>query len=189
MSNSLPETGTFKIASVGPVKTGNSKKTGKPWRVFSLQFEGDPQWYDTFWTVDGEASVGQELKGTKSFDGEFDSYKFEIERQGGKGNWNPAAANASVMIATAQVISGFLALPGHYELWVEGSEKLKPLFQRYIATLEAASKQIKEKVIGMGSLAPEEKVAEKSTANSGDPGPTPPPDIEGWPEGQEPVDI
>lgn len=183
-----PEKGTFKIETIGPMKSGTSKK-GNKWRTFQLQFEGDAQWYDTFWTKDTDPEVGGELTGTKSYDGDYDQYKFEIERQGGKSNWNPAAANATVMLASVEIVNGFLQLGDHYELWEKGDEKLKPKFDKYVATVVAASTRIKEQTVGMGSLNPEQKKAEKKSRGDGDPGPTPPPDIDEIPADEEPVDL
>lgn len=185
-----PEKGTFKIATVGPKKEGTSKKTGKPYRTYDIQFENDPQWYNTFWTLEKDPEEGMELSGTKSYNSDYDNYAFEINRPGGKGNWNPAAANATVMLASVEIVNGFLSIGNHYELWEKGDVSLKEKFSKYMATVEAASKQIREKVIGMGSLNVEQKKSETPAAKtSGDPGPTPPPEIEGWPEGEELVDV
>ncbi len=185
----LPEKGTFKIQTIGPKKEGTSKK-GNPYRTFDLQFEGDPQWYNCFWTLKEDPTEGQELTGQKSYDSNYDSYKFEIDRPGGKANWNPAAANATVILASVEIVNGFLALGNHYELWEKGDIALKAKFEKYVATVSAASTQIKDKVVSMGSLSPEEKKPDtKKPATSGDPGPTPPPDVDGWPEGEEPQDI
>lgn len=184
----LPEKGTFKIQTIGPMKSGTSKK-GNPWRTFDLQFEGDPQWYGTFWTPKEEPETGKELSGTKSFDSEYNSYKFEIDRAGGKMNWNPAAAQATVMSASVQLVAGFLAIPGHYEKWLKDDPELKKLFSKYIETVNVISKRVKEMVIGMGSINAESKTVEKKPVNQGDPGPTPPPVTDDWPPDEEPVDI
>lgn len=184
-----PEKGKFKIATVGPKKEGTSKK-GNPYRTYELQFEGDVQWYNTFWTLKEDPVEGMELSGTKSYNDKYDNYSFEIDRPGGKSNWNPAAANATVMLASVEIVNGFLSLGNHYELWEKGDVALKEKFQKYVATVEAASKQVREKVLGMAPLNAEQKTSEKpAKSSSGDPGPTPPPDIEGWPEGEEPVEI
>lgn len=187
----LPATGTFKIQTVGKLTERTAAKTGKPYKVYDLQFNDDPQWYNTFWTMDKAPEAEMDLAGTKSYDEKYTSYKFEIEGRGGggKGNWNPAAAQATVMLAGVEIINGFLALPGHYELWEKSDPKLKPLFQKYVTTVDAASKQIKEKVVSMGALTAETKVAEKASASAGDPGPTPPPNIDAFPDDQEPVDV
>lgn len=184
----LPEKGTFKVQTIGPKKEGTSKK-GNAWRTYDLQFEGDPQWYNTFWTLKEDPEEGQELNGTKSYDGDYDQYKFEIERQGGKGQWNPAAANATVMLASVEIVNGFLALGNHYELWEKGDVSLKEKFTKYVATVEAASRQIKERVVSMGSITPEQQTAEKKAQKGGDPGPTPPPELDDIPADEEPVDV
>lgn len=184
----LPEKGTFKIETVGPKKEGTSKK-GNPYRTYDLQFEGDSTWYNTFWTKKEDPEVGMELKGTKSYNDNYDNYSFEIEREGGKSNWNPAGANATVMLASVEVVNGFLSIGDHYDLWDKGAPELKAKFDKYLATIDSVAPRIKEKVVGMGSLAPEQKTAEKKSSGTGDPGPTPPPEIEGWPEGEEPQDI
>lgn len=187
---------TVKIQTVGPEKSiPNKKDPNKPWKSWSLQFENDAQWYDTFW-LDAEAPVvGQELTGTKSHDEKW-GYKFERDRAGGKAGWNPAAAQATVMAGAVALTAGFLAIPAHYELWAstdpEAGKKLKPLFDKYIATVEAVSKRLKDSVVGMGSLNPEQKTGDKPAANNGDPGPTPPPPgIESWTEseGEEEVTL
>lgn len=183
----LPIKGTFKIQTVGPEKSiPNKKDPNRPWKSWGLQFEGDPQWYDTFWVSPDKPVEGQELTGTKSYDEQWSTYKFEIERQGGKSNWNPAGAQATVMLAAVEIVNGFLRLGNHYEMWDKGDVALKARFEKYVATVSAAAGQIREKVISMGALQPQEKVAEKKSEGTGDPGPTPPPDIEGWPEGQGP---
>lgn len=183
----LPKKGTFKIQTIGPMKTGTAK-SGNKWRTFELQFEGDPQWYNTFWTPKEDPAEGKELTGEKSYDENYSSYKFEIDRQRGKNNWNPAAANATVMMAAAEVVNGFLRLGNHYELWEKGDEKLKPKFEKYVSTVVAASDTMKEKVVSMGGLAPEQKTAEKKSGD-GDPGPTPPPDLDEIPVDEELVDV
>lgn len=195
MAESLPETGKFKIQTVGPIKTGTSKK-GNAWRAFSLQFEGDSTWYDTFWMPKEDPEVGGELSGTKSYDDQFKSYKFEVDRNGGgKNNWNPAGAQATVMHAAASTVTGFLAIPEHYKLWVsdapEDAKQLKKLFDKYIATVEAVGKRMKDSVVGMGSMQPQQQAGATKTSGTtdGDPGPTPPPEIETWPEGEEEVQI
>lgn len=176
----LPEEGKFTIASIGPMKSGTSKK-GNPWRVFSLQFSGDPTWYDTFWTPKEEPSVGMELEGKKSYDEEFTSYKFDIKRDGGKSSWNPAGANATVMLASVEIVNGFLALPGHYELWDKGDKTLKEKFDKYLATVAAVVPRMKDQTIGMGSLSAEAPGGTAPAQKSGDPGPAAPPDIATYP--------
>lgn len=164
----LPQEGTFKIAAIGPMKEGTSAK-GNHWRVFSLQFSDEPQWYDTFWTPKEEPRMGMELTGTKSYDEKFTSYKFDIKRDGGKNSWNPAAANATVVLASVDIINGFLALPGHYELWDKGSKELKPKFEKYLATVAAVIPRLKDQTIGMGSLSAEAQAGTAPAQKSGDP--------------------
>lgn len=186
---------TVKIQTVGPEKSiPNKKDANKPWKSWSILFEGDVQWYDTFWLAPEPPVVGQELTGTKSYDEKW-GYKFELERQGGKSQWNPAAAQATVMGAAASVVNGFLAIPAHYELWASGAEedarKLKHLFDKYLVTVETVAKRLKDTVAGMGSLNPEQKTAtHQAAANDGDPGPVPPPrGGEGWPPNEEPTNL
>lgn len=190
-----PTKGTFKVQTVGPKKNiPNKKDPNNPWASWSLQFEDDPNWYDTFWLAKEDPIVGQELTGTKSYDDKWNTYKLELDRQGGKSNWNPAAAQATVMTGAANVVAGFLSLPGHYELWAspksEDAKKLKAKFDKYLVTVEVVAKRLKDSVVGMGSMQPEQKTATKSAAPDGDPGPTPPPDIEEtWADGEEQVDL
>ena len=178
----LPEEGKFTVQSIGPVKNGTSKSTGRPYKIYSLQFQGDPQWYDTFWSRDDEPKDGMELEGTKSYDGKYDSYQFQISRAGGKANFNPAAAQAAVIGASVAVINGFLAIPKHYELWAANkSEELKPLFEKYMQTIETVSKRMKTMTVGLGSIQGEAQKSETTSAapaNDGDPGPVPPPDMD-----------
>jgi len=183
-----------KIQTVGPSKNiPNKKDPNKPWTSWSLQFEGDANWYDTFWLAKELPEVGQELSGEKKYDEKW-GYKFEVERQGGKANWNPAAAQATVMSAAAAVVSGFLNIPPHYKLWAssveEDAKQLKPLFDKYLITVETVAKRLKESVASMGSINAEEKSATKTSSGSGDPGPTPPPGAPGkWPPEEEDVDL
>ena len=188
---SLPEKGTFKIATVGP-KTERPKKDNpnEHWTSYSLQLEGDPNWYDTFWTKKEEPTVGMELSGTKEEHEKFGlQLKLDWEGNGGKRNFNPAAAQATVMLASIELVNGFLAVGDHYELWEKGDIALKAKLDKYVESVVSVSNRVKEAVVNMGSLQKEEKVADKVSKPSGDPGPTPPPDIEGWPEGEEPQDI
>lgn len=186
----LPEKGTFKIATIGPKKEIPKKdKPNEHWLSYSLQFEGDANWYDTFWTKPEEPAVGMEISGEKDEHEKF-GLQFKMDRQpGGKGNWNPAAAQSTVMLASVEVVNGFLAIGDHYALWDKGDAALKPKFDKYLATVESVSGRVKDMVVNMGSLQKEEKVADKPASSNGDPGPTPPPQIEGWPEGEEPQDI
>lgn len=185
---------TVKVQTVGPEKSiPNKKDPNKPWKSWSLQFEGDAQWYDTFWLAPEPPVAGQELSGTKAHDEKW-GYKFEMERQGGKTQWNPAAAQATVMGAAASVVNGFLSIPNHYKLWVSDTEddakQLRPLFDKYLVTVETVAKRLKESVVSMGSLNAEQKTATKNSSTSGDPGPTPPPaGPGGWPPEEDEVDV
>lgn len=180
---------TVKIQTIGPRKDIPKKNNpNEHWTSWSLQFENDPQWYDTFWVAPKAPEVGQELAGDKSHHEKF-GYKFEIERAGGKGNWNPAAAQATIMLSAVEMVGNFLAMPGHYQMWDTSDVKLKPLFSKYVATVDAAAKQIKEKVVAMGAIGAESKKVETTHGADGDPGPAPPPNIEEFPADQEPVDV
>lgn len=187
----LPEKGTFKIKMVGPHKSiPNKKDQNNPWHSWTLQFEGDNNWYETFWLEKADPVEGQELAGTKSYDEKWNTYKFEIDRQGGKSNWNPAAAQATVMLASVELVNGFLAIPGNYEKWQKDDKDLKKEFDKYILTANVVSKRLKDMVVGMGAMQTEQKTAEKKAADSGDPGPTPPPEgEEDWPTNEEEVDV
>lgn len=186
----LPEKGTFKIATIGPKKEIPKKDNpNEHWLSYSLQFEGDANWYDTFWTKKEDPAVGMELSGTKDEHEKF-GLQFAMDRQpGGKGNLNPAAAQATVLMASVELVNGFLQIGDHYELWEQGDIKLKAKLEKYLASVESVAGRVKDMVVNMGSLQKEEKVANKPAASNGDPGPTPPPEIEGWPEGEEPQDI
>ncbi len=187
----LPERGTFKVQTVGPPKTiPNKKDPNKPWKSWSLQFEGDVNWYDTFWLEKDDPVVGQEMAGTKSYDEKWNTYKFELERQGGKANWNPAGAQATVMLAAVELVNGFLAIPGNYEKWQKDDKELKKEFDKYILTAQVVSGRIKDMVVGMGAMQAEQKTAGKRATppprDDGDPGPAaPPPGEEDWVTGEE----
>lgn len=187
---SLPEKGTFKIQTLGPKKDiPNKKDENHPWRSWSLQFEGDPNWYDTFWLAKEDPTVGQELTGTKSEDPKF-GLKFETERQGGgKSNWNPAGAQSTIMHAAATVVQGFLSIGNNYELWEGNDPKVKENFAKYVNTVASVADTLKEKVVAMGALSQETKVAEKKSASSDEPAPGTPPEIPGWPEDEEEVEV
>lgn len=178
------------IETVGPMKEiPNKKDKNSPWHSWSLQFKGDSQWYDTFWLQKEEPKVGAELSGTKSEDPKW-GLKFDVDRQGGgKSNWNPAAAQSTVMLAAVNLVNGFLSIPANFELWDKNDPKAKTAFAKYIATVESVSKQLKEKVVAMGAMNPETKTADRSTSGAADPGPGTPPEVEGWPEGEEEVEV
>lgn len=189
----LPEKGTFKIATIGPKKEIPKKDNkNEHWTTWSLQFEQDPNWYDTFWVLDNDPEVGQELTGEKTEHEKF-GLQFAIDRPGGgKRNWNPAGAQSTIVLASVEIVNGFLSLGNHYELWEKGDATLKEKFKKYVATVEVASKQLKEVALGVGSINAEEKVADKPAQNkASEPAPSTPPAIEGWPEnnGEEEVDV
>lgn len=182
------EEGKFTIEKVGPMKSGVSKKTQRPWRTFDLQFAGDPQWYNTFWTLEGDPKEGQELEGKKSYDGEYDSWKFEINRPGGKNTWNPAGANAAVMASAVAAVNGYLGLsPEYLKRWEEKRPKNQEPFEHYLFTVTSVANHLKGEVVKMGGT-PEVKTGEAPASEPGDPGPTPPPEIESYP-GSTDVDL
>jgi hypothetical protein len=184
-----PSKGTVKIQTIGPVKEGTSKK-GNPYRVFQLQFVGDPQWYNTFWLGKEDPKEGAELIGEKSYDDQFKSWNFNMDNPNGKSSWNPASAQATVMLGAVELVSGFLAIPKYQAMWENNDPLMKPIFDKYLATVEVVSKRLKEAVVGMGSLQAETKTgARTSPGNDGDPGPTPPPDVDSWPDGETAVDV
>ena len=184
----LPAKGTFKIQTIGPRKDGTNAK-GNPYAIYDLQFDGDPTWYNTFWPSKEAPAVGNELKGEKSYNDKFNSYQFKIEREGGRSNWNPAGAQSTIILASVTVVNGFLSIPGNYEAWEKGAPELKAKFEKYVKTVESASTKLKELAVSMGSIQAEQPVASSQPKGTGDPGPTPPPQIEGWPEGEEPANI
>lgn len=176
---------TVKIQTVGPEKKiPNKKDENNPYRSFGLQFEGDPEWYDTFWTEKEDPQVGQELTGTKSEDPKW-GMKFETERKGGRGNWNPAGAQATVMLAGVEAVNGFLSLPGMYELWEKNDPSTREKFKKYLATVDSAANQLKQRVVAMGSMQQEQKTEEKSERSSGEPGTVAPPEIDSFPPEEE----
>ena len=187
----LPEEGKFKIAAVGPVKTGVGKTSGKPYKVYSLQFDGDQQWYDTFWSDKEDPKVGQELEGKKEYDEKFDSYKFNAKRSGNFA-FNPAAAQATVVLGSINLVTSFLSIPEYRKLWEENGKELKATFDKYVDTVKAVNGRVKDMVTSMGSLSAEAKTGEKTSTpppDGGDPGPQAPPDFSGFPEGDEEVNV
>lgn len=185
----LPQEGKFKISSVGPIKTGTSKKTGKPYKIYSLQFEGDNTWYDTYWGSEEEPKVGQELDGKKEYDEKFESYKFNMSFGGGTKNWNPAGAQATVVLASIELVNGFLAVPEFRQLWVENKPELKATFDKYVETVKAVTPRVKEMAIGLGAMGAETKTATESSQKPVPNTPSAPPDFDGFPEGEEPVNV
>lgn len=182
--------GKFKIQSVGPVKTGVAKNSGKPWKVYSLQFEGDGQWYDCFWTSKEDPAVGAELSGKKEYDDEYNSYKFNMGFAGAKANWNPSGANATVLCAAVNLVHDFLTLdPSYLKEWqAKKGEKQSPSAY-YVQTVVAIAKELKTEVAGMGGDAVQKGSTNESSKGDGDPGPTAP-GVENWTEeGEENVDL
>jgi len=186
----LPEQGKFKIATIGPKKDIPKKDKSGNWTSYSLQFEEDPNWYDTFWLAEEPPVEGQELSGTKSEHEKF-GLQFAVDRPAGrgKGNWNPAGANATVMGAAVDLVNGFLSIGENYALWEKSDEKVKENFTKYINTVDSVAKQLKEKVVAMGPMQQEQKTAEKTSNAGGDDGVGTPPNIPGWPEGEEEQDV
>lgn len=183
----LPQKGTFKIATVGPKKDIPKKDNPHEfWSSYSLQFQGDPNWYDTFWTAKETPTEGLELTGTKSEHEKF-GLQFSVDRPNSKSNWNPAGAQASVVGAAVDVVNGFLSLGNNYELWKTNDKEVKVLFNKYMATVESAAKQVKEIVVSLGKLNPEQKVAD--TTSTVAKSPNNPPEIEGWPEDEHEVEV
>lgn len=182
------EEGKFKIETVGPVKAGTSKKTGKPYKTFDLQFVADPQWYNCFWTRDTDPKVGEELEGKKEYNKDFESHQFNMGFPGAKANWNPAGANATVMGAAVAVVNGFLSLKeAHLVEWEKKRPKGMSAVAHYLETVTAIAGELKQSVVKMGG---EVQAAAKTPATppaDGDPGPVSPGE-EGWPEGEDPGD-
>lgn len=190
MAASTIEEGKFKIQTVGPAKDiPNKKDPNKPWRSWSLQFENDPSWYDTFWVRDTDPKVGEELDGGKQEDEKF-GLQFKLKWSGGgnKANWNPAGANATVMTAAVAVVNGFLGLkPQHLEDWEKKRRTGQTAVTQYIETVVAIAGQLKQEVVKLGGNEVQTK-AESSAAPpaDGDPGPVAPaPDDENWADGEE----
>jgi len=183
--------GKYKIETVGPVKTGTSKKTGKAYKTFDLQFEGDPQWYNCFWTRPEDPKIGQELDGKKEFNKDFDSHQFNMGFAGNKANWNPAGANATVFAAAVAVVNGFLGLDGaHLDKWQKERKEGQTAIAHYLETVTSVADDIKQRVAKMGG---DVQTAAKTAAappKGGDPGPVSPGE-EDWPDkdGEEEVDL
>lgn len=185
MSVELPVEGKFVIQTIGPVKTGTSKASGKPYKIYDLQFEGDPNWYGTFWSPKEDPQIGQELSGKKSFDSEYNSYKFEIAREGGKGNWNPAGANATLFLAAATTVGDFLALdPKHLEEWATKRNKDEPPFAHYLRTVRDVAKLMKDDVVALGSIGADQQAGQSTSAAPAAGGSTP--QVESYPVANQP---
>ncbi len=161
----LPEKGTFKIQTIGPKKEIPKKdKPSEHWTTYSLQFEGDAQWYDTLWNKPEDPQTGMEVTGEKTEHDRFGlQFKPEYKGGGNRANFNPAAAQATVMGASVAVVNGFLSLPGHFELWDKNDPSVKAKLDKYLASVESVSKRLKEAVVNMGSLQKEEKIADKKS--------------------------
>lgn len=183
MAATLIEEGKYKIQSVGPVKSGVAKASGKPWKTYSLQFDGDGTWYDTYWSKDTDPQVGDELEGRKENDDQFGP-KFSIKFGNAKQSWNPAGANATVMTAAVAIVNGFLSLkPEHLKEWESKRKEKQSAIEHYIETVKAIAGQMKTEVVKMGGN--ETQVGEKTSSAptaDGDPGPVAPPADEGTEE-------
>lgn len=185
------EEGKYKVQTVGPVKTGTAKSSGKPFKTFDLQFEGDANWYNCFWVRDTDPTVGEELEGSKQSDDQF-GLKFAMKFAGGnRANWNPAGANAAVMQAAVAVVNGFLGLKGeHLTEWEKKRKKGQTAVEQYLETVKAIAGELKQEVVKLGGTN-ETQTGAKTTAGpqpSGDPGPLPPGE-EDWTEEEEQVDL
>jgi hypothetical protein len=162
-----PTKGKFKIAIIGKPKTGTSKSTGKPYTIHEFQFEGDPNWYSTFWSDSAAPQVGQELEGTKSWDDSYGegNWKFELERKGGNnGQFNPAGANATIYAAAANIVHNWLSVkPENYDKWLGAKPENADGFAYYIETIEKVAKVGKEAVTKMGAAPKAPESVESST--------------------------
>lgn len=180
----------YKVQTLGPMKEiPNKKDPNSPWKSWSLQFEGDPSWYDTFWLGKEEPTVGQELTGTKSVDEKWGP-KFELERQGGKSSWNPSGANATVVAAAVDAVNGWLTLEMANKKDWESKRKDNELpFQHYLRTVMDVARVLKSGVVNMGGT-PEAKAGE-TIVNAAPQTNTDamPPDLESFPTGEEEVDL
>lgn len=183
------EEGKFKVATVGPVKEGTAKSSGKAFKTYDLQFDSDQNWYNCYWVRDTAPVVGEELEGTKQEDDQFGmQFKTKWAGAGNKANWNPAGANAAVFQATATIVQGFLSLkPEHLAEW----EKKRPAgisaADHYLQTVIAMAPAVKQEVIKMGGN-DVQTASQTSTPPpaAGEPMPSAPPDVDNWVEGQEP---
>ena len=145
----LPEKGTFKIRSVGPIKTGTSNATGKDWTIYPLQFEGDEQWYDAFWNETTPPKEGQELEGEKYYEqkGKYETYGFRVKREGGGRSYNPAAAFANSYQTATQIVDNWLSLaPENYEKWKGSIPEGTDPFVYYLETIEKVATVAKQTV-------------------------------------------
>lgn len=168
-----PTKGKFKIAIIGQPKKGVSKSTQKAYTIHTFQFEGDPNWYSTFWGQEAEPQVGQELEGTKSWDDSYGegNWKFELERKGGNnGQFNPAGANATIYAAAANIVHDWLSLPlatnqqvSNLDKWLGAKAEGTDGFAYYIETIEKVAKVGKEAVTKMGAAPKSPESVESST--------------------------
>lgn len=174
----LIEEGKFKILTVGPVKEGIAKSSGKPFKTFDLQFDGDENWYNCYWVRDTDPKQGEELDGRKEKDEKF-GLQFKLKfGAGNKANWNPAGANAAVFQAAVAIVNGFLGLkPEHLADWEKKRLAGQTAVDQYLETVRAIASGVKSDVIKMGgSDAQVQTATHTSTAppSDGDPGPVPP---------------
>lgn len=180
------------IQTLGPKKDiPNKKDPNSPWKSWSLQFIGDPTWYDTFWLAKEDPVVGQELSGDKKDDEKWGP-KFELERQGGKSGWNPSGANASVILAAVNAMNGWLTLESaNKKDWESKRKEGEVPFSHYLRTVKDIAKIFKADAVEMGGTAEakagETKVnaAPQTSANAS------PPELDAFPpgDGEEDVDL
>ena len=167
----LPEKGTFKVRSVGPVKTGTSNSTGRDWTIYPLQFEGDEQWYDCFWNENTPPKEGQELTGEKYYEqkGQYETYGFRMPRGGGGRSYNPAAAFANSYQTATQIVHNWLSLDKeNYEKWKKAIPEGTDPFVYYLDTIQKVATVAKESVDKLS------KGGEATKSNT-QAAPTPPP--------------
>lgn len=174
--NKLIDEGKYRIQTVGPVKSGVGKASGKPWKTFDLQFEGDGTWYTAFWSRDTDPQVGEELQGKKEYSEQFKAYQFNMGFGGNKSNWNPGSANATILGVSAVVVHDAFELGMvTREDWDKRAIKGETAMQHYIRTVAEVADILKPAVTKMGGDAT--KTEEKTSTpppDDGDPGPVAP---------------
>lgn len=179
--------GKFRIQTVGAPKSGVSK-AGKQWKTYDVQFENDVQWYSMFWSETDPPAIGQEFEGKKEYNDQFNTYQFNRKFAGNKANWNPAAANATVMGAAIALVNGFLGLsPKYFEEWEKKRRDKQTPVDHYMETVLAMAQSLKQEVVKMGgneTMTATE--ASKAPVDDGDPGPQHP-GVDG--SGEEDIDL
>ena len=166
----LPEQGTFKLRSIGPVKSGVSASTGREWTIYPLQFEGDEQWYDAFWNDSTPPKEGQELEGEKFYEqkGKYETYGFRMKRAGGGRSFNPAAAYANSYQTAAAIVDNWLSFnQKNYDKWEKDIPSGVDPFVHYLDTIEKVASVVKQTVDKLSK-------GGQATASSSQPAPTPP---------------